>query len=236
MPLNALPQRILERIKYIDNFLKLLYPELDKVLSECSALDIGCGYGALTIPIAKRVKCIKGIDVHRLWLENALEWARREKISNIIFERKSIFEITEKDEYDIVIFCDVLEHIKEQENALSVVVRCLKPGGVFILTTNNKWWPIEGHTNLPFTSYLPKKLADKYVATMGWGKNFDGHYLLSYSQLVALLDKQPISYKFKPPYKPHRLLYKIGTKIVSAIPACWRFANVFQVVGKKKSY
>lgn len=46
-------------------------------------LDIGCGTGRLTIPIAKRVKYVYGIDISKEMLKIAKEQAEKEGLKNI---------------------------------------------------------------------------------------------------------------------------------------------------------
>ena len=51
---------------------------------EWSVLDMGCGDGALAIPIAKRVRSVLAIDQLEPRIQNAIEFAKREGVSDKI--------------------------------------------------------------------------------------------------------------------------------------------------------
>ncbi len=221
------------RLRHIDNILALLYPELEKPLKECKVLDVGCGVGVLSLPIAERVKFLCGIDINPTAIKKARERAAADEIKNVEFRVESILDSTMYEEFDIVLLSDVIEHVAEQEQALRKAIRALEHGGVFYLTTNNKLWPIEGHKYLPFLSYLPRHWANRYVRLVKGEGDYEGYYLLTYTQLKKLLNSLPITYTFKPPPAPDRLLYKIGTRLVRLHPHFWMFANAFLVIGKK---
>ena len=227
-------KRTEHRIAHIKEMLDLLYPELERGLSECTVLDMGCGGGSLALSIAEHVKQVKGIEIN----EDAVEFANQVKddhgIQNAEFEVVSLFDFDERDKYDIVLLSDVLEHVSAQKLALEIAIDALKPGGVFYLSTNNKWWPYEGHYFLPFLSYLPRGLANRYVGMFRKGRDYENYFLLSYFRLDNLLSGLPIQYKFKPPIHAYRRLYKIGKKLVQLSEFFWIFANAFQVVGKKQ--
>ncbi|MCK4266617.1 MAG: class I SAM-dependent methyltransferase [Thermoplasmata archaeon] len=233
-----LRKRTLERVKYrqthIDDILAVLYPQLERPLDECDVLDVGCAYGALTIPIAERVRYIKGFDISDKYIQEAIEVSEEQKLKNVEFEVLSVHDLNEKDRYDVVICSDVIEHVDRQEEVLRKIIDALKVGGVLYISTNNKYWPIEGHKGLPFLTYLPRNIANRYVRFMrGRGNDYEGYYLLSYFGTRRLLDKFSLEYEFKPPNDPHNFLYKVGKRFVLFSEFFWIFANAFQIIAKK---
>ena len=60
---------------------------------------------------------------------------------------------------DFVHCSAVWEHVGNRENQKTLLAECLRVAkkGVF-LTTPNRWFPIEFHTQLPLVHWLPKKL------------------------------------------------------------------------------
>lgn len=223
------------RVKHVKDILDLLYPELEKTLSECSVLDIGSGRGHLSAVIANYVKYLKGIDNNEKAVKEARKKIAKHNIKNVDFEVMSFYDFDEKENYDVVIFSDVLEHVINKEGALKIVANALKKGGVFYISTNNKLWIMEGHYFLPFLSFLPKGLANRYVGFFRKGKDYNSCYLPTYFQLKRLLDALPITYTFKPPKNHERLMYRFGTFLVNTSGFFWIFANAFQVIGKKDS-
>lgn len=95
-------------------------------------LDIGCGTGRFTIPIAKRCKKAVGVDIS----EEMLLVAKRKskKIKNIEFKK-----LDKKDKlpfknnsFDKIICTLVVSHIKDLERFLKEIHRVLKKRGIFI--------------------------------------------------------------------------------------------------------
>ncbi len=222
------------REEHIDDILSLLLPQLAKPLNECIVLDMGCGIGGLSIPAATKVKEIKGIDLNESYVTICKQKAEKRGLQNIEFQVESLFDLDEEEQYDIVLCSDVLEHVENQEGVLKRIVFSLKKGGVFYLTTNNKYWPMEGHYGLLFLSYQSREKALKRIIKKGKGKVYNV-YPLSYRQLRELLDRQPIDYEFKPPKHPKRALYRIGSWMVRRSSYFWNLTNAFQVIGKKRS-
>lgn len=226
-------ERMQYREEHIDDILSLLYPQLKKQLNECTVLDMGCGIGGLSIPVASKVKAIKGIDLNRSHITVCKERADARGLDNAEFEIESLFEFQEKEQYDIVLCSDVLEHVANQEGVLGKIVSALKEGGVFYLTTNNKYWPMEGHYGLLFLSYQSRERALKRIIRRKRGRVYNV-YPLSYRNLKGLFAKHPIEYEFKPPRNPERTAYKVGSWFIRRSSFFWNFSNAFQVIGKKR--
>lgn len=221
------------RREHIDDLLALLHPELDKPLSECRVLDVGCGPGVLALTVAPRVAYLKGIDANAAHIQACEVQREREGISNVEFEMQSLYGIEPTGDFDIVLMSDVLEHVVRQREALERGLGALRPGGVIYLSTNNRWWPTEGHMRLPFLTYLPKRLANRYVRATKRGSSYEGYYLLGYFALRKLLDSLDVDYAFKPPQNPESAIYRAGSWLVGKSSLFWSLANAFQVVIKK---
>lgn len=90
---------------------------LDK---EDSVLDVGCGEGSITIPIAKRVKKVIGIDSSPKMLELLEKRAKNNNINNIKSILKPIEEIkySEIGDVDVVVCSRSLNGIIPIENVL----------------------------------------------------------------------------------------------------------------------
>jgi hypothetical protein len=131
-----------------------------------------------------------------------------QKINNSRFERclkKSITSDFSKKEInilksDLVISSAVIEHVgnfKNQTNKVRNMIQLSKK--YVIITTPNRFFPVEVHTKLPLIHWLPKKLFRKILLFLhmdyfAYEKNLN---LLSIIELKRILDNfsREISYK-----------------------------------------
>lgn len=101
-------------------------------------LDVGCGPGRLTIPLAKAVGergCVVAIDVQAGMLKRAQEKAEAARLTNIRFVHAAIGAGTlERDRADRAVLVTVLGEIPDRDVALAEIFRGLKPGGVLSVT------------------------------------------------------------------------------------------------------
>ncbi len=228
---ERIERRRLVRADHAEDLLALLYPELQKPLDECRLLDLGCGLGTNSIPIAKAVHSVLGVDINSAHLQRAVEWADREHLKNVDFRVGSATEL-DAGKFDIVLCDYLLEHVADANSLVSTIARHLEPEGAYYLATNNKWWPLEGHYGfpLPFVSWLPRPWANRYVHVLGLGSEYS-IYPISWNRLRQLLELNGLTWTLKPPLHPYTVAQKVGKSLVRRSPAFWSVANVFQVVG-----
>jgi ubiquinone/menaquinone biosynthesis C-methylase UbiE len=98
------------------------------------ALDVGCGPGRLTIPMARKVGPggrVVALDIQAGMLRRAKAKAERAELANIDFHT---IEVTKNKlhfgSFDRVVLAAVLGEIPDQETALRDIFDVLKPGGV----------------------------------------------------------------------------------------------------------
>jgi 2-polyprenyl-6-hydroxyphenyl methylase / 3-demethylubiquinone-9 3-methyltransferase len=103
-----------------------------------SVLDVGCGGGILSEEFAKIGCRITGIDPSVPSLDAARKHAANEGLT-IDYRQASGESIPfDANTFDVVICCDVLEHVDDLETTLREVARVLKPGGMFCYDTINR--------------------------------------------------------------------------------------------------
>ncbi len=64
---------------------------------------------------------------------------------------------------DLVVFNHIYEHVVDPDAVVAEIWRVLAPDGVVYLGLGNRLGVMEPHYRLPFLSYLPRPLADRYV-------------------------------------------------------------------------
>lgn len=108
-------------------------PELLKLSSSSSALEIGCGSGGYALRVAEQVGCrLVGIDINPHGIANASRLAQdagldaRVRFQECDASKRLPFE---NDSFDAVFSNDVLCHIPGRETVFAEIFRVLKPGG-----------------------------------------------------------------------------------------------------------
>jgi len=104
----------------------------------CHVLDIGCGGGHLTNPLAQEGHKVVGIDLS----EPSLAWAKKQDVTQSVkyltADAKKL--PMEEGSFDIVCAMDLLEHVDNPEEVIKEASRVLKPGGYFFFHTFNRTW------------------------------------------------------------------------------------------------
>ena len=105
---------------------------------EMHVLDMGCGYGRLSIPIARLVLPggdVVGVDIQEGMLRRARERAHKSGLANLTFRRAGAGEgLLEPDRYDRALMVTVLGEIPRQAQALKEVLSAIQPGGFLSIT------------------------------------------------------------------------------------------------------
>ncbi len=140
-------------------------------LKDARMLDIGCGNGVQTVYFKDDVKRLVGLDMVPIQqTETPVDGAAFDFIRGGALELPFISDL-----FDVVTSIEVLEHLLDDGQAVSEVVRVLKPGGVFFLTVPNKWWLFESHganvprlnwipwNRVPFIGWLPRPIHERFA-------------------------------------------------------------------------
>ena len=90
--------------------------------------------------------------------------------------------------FDLVLLNHIYEHVADQPALFREVHRILRPGGVAYVSAGNRLAVVEPHYRLPFLSWLPKPVADRYVRWTRRGTGYDDIRFLSYRPLRALIE------------------------------------------------
>lgn len=106
-------------------------PNADKVL----ALDLACGPGTYTRPLAARVRHAIGADLTPAMVEKARAEAARDGITNIEFVCADIYALPFGDGVAGIVSCGyAFHHMTDPARALAEMARVLQPGGRVAIT------------------------------------------------------------------------------------------------------
>lgn len=101
-----------------------------------SALDIGCGAGLLTEPLARLGAKVTGIDAASENIKAARAHAEQSGLA--IEYRDGDFLDMELGQFDLITAMEVIEHVTEPIRFLAGLALRLAPGGLLILSTPNR--------------------------------------------------------------------------------------------------
>lgn len=103
-------------------------------------LDAPCGYGRISNLLSTLGHNVTGIDINSYFIDIAKKEAQREKLK-ITYQTKDIFDLNDKNNYDLVIniFTSIGYFGSENRNELFIKKLCnsVKPKGIFIIETIN---------------------------------------------------------------------------------------------------
>ncbi len=119
-------------------------------------LEIGCSTGALIVDLNKQgYKNVVGVDIN----EDAIAIAKSEGVSNVEVVDGEVLPFADGT-FDLIIACDVLEHIEDEGRVLLEWGRVLKPGGIFMITVPAFMFLWSGHDveNAHYRRYTARML------------------------------------------------------------------------------
>ncbi len=125
-------------------FVKIhLKPKVDFVVDIAKkrggkALELGCGYGYLSLELARNGLHVTGVDLSPKSIEFAQQFAREntftENFGSLTYRCDNITTMHFNDEeYDTIVFFGTLHHLSTMDGMLTKVHRALKPGGNLIV-------------------------------------------------------------------------------------------------------
>ena len=102
---------------------------------QAKILEIGSGKGRLLNHFFKQGFDIRGVELNRDYIA-----ASRELFGELPLSAVDSEQLPAEDEsLDVVMSFDVFEHLPDTDGHLREVHRVLKPGGVYLMQTPNKW-------------------------------------------------------------------------------------------------
>jgi 2-polyprenyl-6-hydroxyphenyl methylase/3-demethylubiquinone-9 3-methyltransferase len=127
------------RLRYLREQLDLLWrldPRVRQPLKDRRALDVGCGAGLLSEPLARLGAATTGLDAAP---ENiAVANAHAEGQGLAIDYRAGGIETLTGETFDLIVSMEVIEHVADSAAFLRGLAGALAPGGVMILSTPNR--------------------------------------------------------------------------------------------------
>ena len=164
------------------------------------ALDIGTTSDDKNASSNIVIKNIKNIDKFKCISDQMVNSDFfNKKLKKSITEEFSENELHEFSS-DLVISNATIEHVGgelKQKKMIENIIKLTKK--IFIITTPNRFYPIELHTKIPLIHWLPKSTYRKILKFLGLSfyANEENLNLLSANELKKILNNQKITYEIK---------------------------------------
>ena len=111
--------------------------------SGLSILEVACGVGGITLPLARLGARVRALDIDERDIAALVARARELRFANLTAGVEDAFTFRHDTRYDVIVASEVMEHVLDPDAMLANVVRHLEPGGLLIVTTPNGYGPWE---------------------------------------------------------------------------------------------
>ncbi len=127
--------------------------------------DVGCSAGFIADELAQAgAKHTLGIDIDVPGLRKAAD-RFGDRVAFVCGDGTAL--PFPDSSIDVLVFNHIYEHVVDPDAVVAEMHRVLSDGGVLYLGLGNRLGVMEPHYKLPFLSYLPPALADRYVRAFG---------------------------------------------------------------------
>lgn len=128
-------------------------------------LDLGCSTGALLIAARGMADTLVGVDVAFRWLVLGAARIREAGVNAKLICANAEYLPFPEATFAVVTATDLIEHVRNAQQAVSETFRVAAPGARTLWTTNNRYAPLpDPHVGLWGIGYLPRRWQAAYVA------------------------------------------------------------------------
>jgi len=118
-------------------------------------LDIGCGAGALIKELQDEGRNVYGVDMSK----TTLDFCQNQGVKNLFKAQATQLPFAEKS-FDAILLLDVLEHIENENQAITEIKRVLMPDGIAIIFVPcfDFLWSDQDEISMHYRRYTMSKL------------------------------------------------------------------------------
>lgn len=121
-------------LRKLDYLVAKIQQSFNKNPNEMRILDVGCGNGNISLPLAFLGYQVTGLDAYP---EAIQEMAKKNKFDNLNGINKTFENYYPDSKFDVIIMSEFLEHTKDPKAVLQKAKRMLEKNGLLILTIPN---------------------------------------------------------------------------------------------------
>lgn len=113
-------------------------PQSPKPLSGIKILDVGCGGGILSEPLARLGATVTGIDESADLIAIAAAHATAQDLA-LSYRQTSVEDlVAENQQFDVVVSMEVVEHVTDPAAFVAACAEATSPGGLLFMATLNR--------------------------------------------------------------------------------------------------
>jgi len=109
-------------------------------LDDVRVLDVGCGGGLLSEPLARRGARVTGIDAAEKNIRAARLHAQRQGVPVEYRIGDPATALSAREEFDVVLALEVVEHVEDPSAFVRGLAGHVSPGGLLIASTIDRTW------------------------------------------------------------------------------------------------
>ncbi len=183
------------RVEYIKNNIieDFEINKIDNPLTNISILDIGCGGGLLSEPLARLGANVVGIDASKNNISVAKHHLSKSKLK-IQYYNASPENFSYKKKFDVILNMEIVEHVDDVEKFINISSKFLNNNGIMFVATLNQ----------TLKSYLFAIIGAEYIlrwlpiGTHDWNKFIKPQDLEKFCNSSSLKLKKIDGVKFNP--------------------------------------
>jgi len=193
---NFLDKIVLKKRLEISNIIN----NIIKDLQVYDALDIGTTSDDKNVSSNTVIKNIKNIEKFKCISDQMVT----SNFFSKILKKSITEEFSENELYkfssDLVVSNATIEHVGgvlNQKKMIQNIIKLTKK--IFVITTPNRFYPIELHTKIPLIHWFPKSIYRKILKFLGLSfyANEENLNLLTVDELKKILNSEKITYEIK---------------------------------------
>lgn len=133
----------LKKLKFILFAIEKYCLKNKRNLDEISILEIGCGEGNITIPMAALGCHVTAFDINKDTIAQLRKKVQIKNLKNIYLSVSDGYTFNEEKKYDIVVASEVLEHLEFPLRLLANIEKKMCDEAYFVITIPNAYGPYE---------------------------------------------------------------------------------------------
>jgi len=188
----------LRKLDFVVHFLEKYFAERDKTMIK--VLDVGCGRGGISIPLASLGYHVLGIDLDVQSIESA---KRKCGFKNAVFWVQDVMKLNLDEKFDCIIAFEVFEHVKEPYMVVKLLKNILAQDGILIISIPNGQSLEETirkfttHTNLgrKIKGFFKKRIKEEKIQTLAESPHLHFFSLSQFKKLLSKADLDIIAVK-----------------------------------------